>query len=457
MKRKLSRPGVIVLCTLAPACAFSVCVPNIIKSIPKQKNAIISYDSETIEIVSNPKIEVGKDLTIEFKVKDAKANTNCIDFSKFNITIEDTNKQLVLSQDYTIDGDAIEIKGSAITSTDISINLPTRERQVFSDTDWKYIVPAIHVFEASKQEEAAMKALCNQFSDIEYISDIDPTITDPNRQIEAHLHNFIGKTIKVSLNNNADHEVRIIGINHDEILNDQGQKTGKYAAFTFDSVQVLSDSAGSYCEINWETKDLATNYAYCTPDHKSVLYNSLNAPSDTPIEWYQFGGSTGQVINKSVYVQLSDYFTTTKGLSVNPLKNVNKQVAICDNPEEEARASQTYSVKDYSCYCFPMSHKELNSPAIPQGGGAAEAKEEGLEYAYWIEHSQDKDRIKKPTNSSYNAFNYHLVSPNTAQGLKTGWYHVLNVTNTGAMQTDRITYKDSGELKYKCVSFAFCI
>jgi len=452
MKRKLSRPGAIVLSVLAPAAAIAVTTTALYMTYKSQaKPAIISYDSDTIEIVSSPKVEVGQDLSIEFKIKDEKVNTNCIDFDKFSITVGKTNANLVLSKDYTVEGSVINIKGNAITAKDLYIELPYRERKTFADTEWKHIVSAIHVFEASSQSEVAQKALCSQFNvkDIKYIDNIGSEITDPNRKIEAHLGEFIGKTKNVTLNKNTGHQVRIIGINHDEILDENGKQTGKYATFTFDSVQLLSSSTGSYAKICWDV--YGTNYSYYSSNHKSTLYQSLNAPSSEKIEWNISGGEDEEVVNQSVYAQLSTHFATDLGLGYNPIKKVNKQVATCDNPWQTDRTQKKYTVKEYPCYCFSMTYEEMAKPE--KSTSYSEAALEGFAYAYWTTNDRTKKFVDGVTGNNI----YYLTSPNVNLNFKNGDNHVLNITTKNTVNTNTIIAAKTSTPNYTGVSFAFCI
>ena len=191
----------------------------------------------------------------------------------------------------------------------------------------------------------------------------------------------VGDIKKVTVNE-KDHDVRIIGFNHDALKSD---KT-KTAGITFEFANVITKSNGDADTTYWNNESASTNYKYS----KSTLNDYLNKDSNC------------------IFNKLPDELKAD-GI----IKEVYKPVAEGSSYE----INETYTTK-----LFPLSYREITA-----SGDTEFVKDEGFTYPFYTgeDYDTDDNRIKKEVGSEVNDFgeSYWLRSPAIGENLSSdAWY-----------------------------------
>ena len=172
--------------------------------------------------------------------------------------------------------------------------------------------------------------------------------------------------------NGQPHKVRIIDTKHDEIVNEQGEKTGEKANYTFEFANLLSDKNGYSLATLWRTdypeSPAIANY------FDSDLRKAVDGVGTGSLSWYTKGDDKVS----------TEYTTSTLDMLPNDLtsqlKMVQKNVRIYDGVEDQ-------HFNSYNAKLFLLTHNEMNTNPISEGY-------EGTTYQFYKDNNTDSARIK---------------------------------------------------------------
>lgn len=238
--------------------------------------------------------------------------------------------------------------------------LPTRGEDDFKgwyiDTEFK----TAYTFDEAVKNDITLYANWGQapmpstswYLDTDYLNSLKPEDVNAN-----------GGVTQVIPVNGKLHKVRLIGVDHDELADDSGNK----AHTTWEFVNYISDSNGYSIATPWNWKFGETSIAQDYPN--SNLRKALDGQGNGEIAWYEKGSPT-----KSTAYTTSVLDMLPKDLQ-GVLKEVKKDVAIGPN----------MTVKSFNTKLFPLSYREMTTATDTQ------AAEEGTTYARYKGMIQDKD------------------------------------------------------------------
>lgn len=230
------------------------------------------------------------------------------------------------------------------------------------------------------------------------------------------------KTVKI---NNKNHEVRIIGFNHDySELPDEGEpEPTKKLGITFEFANVITAVTGDAINTPWNQGEGTKNYDY----RESTINDFLNNTSDY-----------SSVIN----------MLPTSGDPNNPdlrevIKPVDKKVGVySDSNGTYIASSFDGNIHPYP-YLFLLAYSEITVDE-----GMFVVLDEGDTYQYYKSYEHQKYRIKKTVGSTAEDGEvYWLRSPDTDDGRD---MHVLKVAGDGSPYSHYVDVNGA-------VAPAFCI